>query len=185
MRAIHPCQPSQTRYTEAITSLKTIIPAVNPIKIVRVAVLDTGIDVDHPDLKAVIDRNLAYNALIGKVGASEVDDKQGHGTHVAGIIAGQDKGKSLGMAANLLGVAGEFFNNIRIVPIKVLGDDGTGSTAAMKRGIRWATKNNIEVISMSLGSGSNYDCLKDQDLKDPVIQEAIDNGDHCCCCGRQ
>ncbi|MBM3381355.1 MAG: hypothetical protein FJY29_02835 [Betaproteobacteria bacterium] len=168
--------PSQTRYTDAITSLKTIIPATNPTKIVRVAVLDTGIDVDHPDLKDVIDRNLAYNGLTGKVGPLEVDDKQGHGTHVAGIIAGQGKGKSQGMAANVRGVAGEFPNNIRIVPIKVLDDNGTGSTAAMNRGIRWATKNNVDVISMSLGSGSNYDCLKDQGLKDPVIQEAIDKG---------
>jgi subtilisin family serine protease len=166
--------PAQTRYTDAISALRATITASN--KIVRIAVLDTGIDVDHPDLKDVIDRNLAYNALTGKVGASEVDDKQGHGTHVAGIIAGQGKGKSLGMAANVRGVVGEFPNNIRIVPIKVLGDDGTGSTAAMNRGIRWATKNNIDVISMSLGSGSNYDCLKDQGLKDPVIQEAIDKG---------
>ena len=166
--------PAQTHYDSAFDDLKAAALAANPTKTVRVAVLDTGIDINHPDLKDIIDRDLAYNALTGKAGADQVGDQQGHGTHVAGIIAGQGKGKGPGVFTNVLGVAGKF--NVKIVPIKVLGDDGTGSTAAMNRGIRWATQKNVDVISMSLGSGSNYDCLRDQGLKDPVIQEAIDKG---------
>ncbi|NBO37455.1 hypothetical protein EBU99_02610 [bacterium] len=163
---------NQTHYDAAEAELLSAANAAG--KTVRVAVLDTGVDVNHPDLKDVIDKDLAYNALTGKNGVSEVTDNQGHGTHVAGIIAGQGKGKASGMYTNILGVAGKF--KVKIVPIKVLGDDGSGSTAAMNRGIRWATQKNVDVISMSLGSGSEYDCLKSQSLKDPVIQEAIDKG---------
>jgi subtilisin family serine protease len=166
--------PKQMRYDEAVTQLKAAADSANPTRVVRVAVLDTGIDVDHPDLKDVIDRELAYNALSGKSGASEVADAQGHGTHVAGIIAGQGIGKSQGLTSNVLGVAGKF--RVKIVPIKVLGDDGSGSTTAINRGIRWAMQKQVDIISMSLGGGSNYECVKDQSLKDPVIQEAIDKG---------
>lgn len=169
--------PKQMRYDEAVAELQaaaTAANAANPSRVVRVAVLDTGVDVNHPDLKDVIDKSLAYNALTGKAGASEVTDNQGHGTHVAGIIAGQGVGKASGMLTNVLGVAGKF--NVRIVPVKVLGDDGSGSTSAISRGIRWATQNKVDIISMSLGGGSNYDCLQDQGLKDPIIQEAIDKG---------
>jgi subtilisin family serine protease len=166
--------PKQVHYDEAVAELQAAAAAANPAKVVRVAVLDTGVDVNHPDLKDVIDRTLAYNALTGKAGASEVTDNQGHGTHVAGIIAGQGIGKAAGMMANVLGIAGKF--NVKIVPVKVLGDDGSGDTSAINRGIRWATQNKVDIISMSLGGGSNYDCLKDQGLKDPIIQEAIDKG---------
>lgn len=163
----------QTSYSDAIDYFKT--EAV-PTKTIRVAVLDTGIDGSHPDLKDAIDASLAYNAITGQTGLNAVVDKEGHGTHVAGIIAGQGKGFTLGKTdANILGVAGKL-PNVKIVPIKVLGDDGSGSTAAMSRGIRWAMKKNVDVISMSLGSGSNYDCLKSQSLKDPAIQDAIDAG---------
>ena len=166
--------PKQVRYDEAIAEFQTAVAAANPAKVVRVAVLDTGVDVNHPDLKDAIDTTLAYNALTGKAGVSEVTDNQGHGTHVAGIIAGQGIGKAAGMLSNVLGIAGKF--KVKIVPVKVLGDDGSGNTSAINRGIRWATQNKVDIISMSLGGGSNYDCLKDQGLKDPIIQEAIDKG---------
>ncbi|MEY4064717.1 MAG: hypothetical protein RIR26_925 [Pseudomonadota bacterium] len=166
--------PKQLRYDEAVAGLQSAADAANPTRVVRVAVLDTGVDVDHPDLKGVIDRDLAYNALTGKSGASEVADAQGHGTHVAGIIAGQGVGKSEGLTSSVLGVAGKF--RVKIVPIKVLGDDGSGSTTAINRGIRWAIQKGVDIISMSLGGGSNFDCVKEQSLKDPVIEEAISKG---------
>ncbi|NBW80268.1 hypothetical protein EBR21_00805 [bacterium] len=164
----------QTRYDPA-DAIKYFKDNADPNRVVRVAVLDTGIDGTHPDLKDAIDASLSYNAITGKTGLSEVVDKEGHGTHVAGIIAGQGKGLLLGKTdANILGVAGKF--NVKIVPIKVLGDDGTGSTAAMSRGIRYAMQKGVDVISMSLGSGSNYDCLKSQSLSDPAVDEAISMG---------
>lgn len=163
---------SQTGYAEAINSFKTEATALNKPTI-RVAVLDTGVDVNHPDLKGAVDVSLAYNALTGASGTAEsVQDLQGHGTHVAGIIAGQ--GTATDTMTPVFGVAVDF--NVKIVPIKVLGDDGTGSTLAMNKGIRWAQKNKVDIISMSLGSGSNYDCLKEQGLNDPVIDEVIREG---------
>lgn len=164
---------SQTHYDQAITYLKTEATALN--KTIRVAVLDTGVDVTHPDLKDAVEVSMAYNALTGASGTAEaVEDLQGHGTHVAGIIAGQGKATAQEALTPVFGVASEF--NVKIVPIKVLGDDGTGSTVAMSKGIRWAQKMKVDVISMSLGSGSEYDCLKDQGLKDPVIDEVIKEG---------
>lgn len=165
--------PSQTHYGEAFNDLQAAVAASNPTKTVRVAVLDTGVDINHPDLKDVIDKDLAYNALTGKVGAEHVADNQGHGTHVAGIIAGQGVGGG-GAYTSVLGIAGKF--KVKIVPIKVLDDNGSGSTTAMVRGIRWATKKKVDVISMSLGSGSNYDCLQSQGFKDPAIAEAVKEG---------
>lgn len=163
---------AQTHYDEAIEYLVTEATALD--KTIRVAVLDTGVDVTHPDLKDAVDVSLAYNAITGESGtASAVQDLQGHGTHVAGIIAGQ--GKATETITPVYGVT-QRFPKIKIVPIKVLGDDGTGSTVAMSKGIRWAQKNNVDVISMSLGSGSDYDCLKEQGLKDPVIEEVIKEG---------
>lgn len=164
----------QARYDPA-DAIKYFKDNADPNRVVRVAVLDTGIDGNHPDLKDAIDASLAYNAITGKTGISEVVDKEGHGTHVAGIIAGQGIGRTSGKtSANVLGVAGKF--NVKIVPIKVLGDDGTGSTAAMSRGIRYAMQKGVDVISMSLGSGSNYDCLKSQSLSDPAVDDAIAKG---------
>jgi major intracellular serine protease len=163
---------AQTGYDQAITYLLSEANALNKPTI-RVAVLDTGVDVNHPDLRDAVEVSLAYNALTGESGTAEsVKDLQGHGTHVAGIIAGQ--GKATETMTPVFGVAYKF--NVKIVPIKVLGDDGTGSTVAMSKGIRWAQKNKVDVISMSLGSGSNYDCLKEQGLKDPVIDEVIQEG---------
>jgi len=163
---------SQTGYDQAIDYFQAEATAINKGTI-RVAVLDTGVDVTHPDLKEAVDVSLAYNALTGESGTvASVQDLQGHGTHVAGIIAGQ--GKSNETATPVFGVAHKF--NVKIIPVKVLGDDGTGSTVAMSKGIRWAQKNKADVISMSLGSGSDYDCLKEQGLKDPVIDEVIKEG---------
>ncbi|MEN9809701.1 MAG: hypothetical protein RLZZ488_1268 [Pseudomonadota bacterium] len=162
----------QTRYTDSVGYFQG---KADPNRVIRVAVLDTGVDVKHPDLVDAIDSSLGYNALTGKEGLDQVADREGHGTHVAGIIAGQGKGFTQGKTdANILGVAGKF--NVKIVPVKVLGDDGTGSTAAMSRGIRWAMKKKVDVITMSLGSGSNYDCLKEQSLNDPTVQDAIEQG---------
>jgi subtilisin family serine protease len=165
---------SQTRYSDGIDYFLNEATALNKPTI-RVAVLDTGVDVTHPDLKDAVDVSLAYNAITGESGTVEsVQDLQGHGTHVAGVIVGQGKATAAEAIKPVFGVAHRF--NVKIVPIKVLDDNGTGSTVAMSKGIRWAQKNKVDVISMSLGSSSNYDCLKEQGLRDPVIDEVIQEG---------
>jgi len=103
----------------------------------RVAVLDTGADCAHPDLAP----NCApgYNVL--DPGAAPDDDK-GHGTHVAGIIAG---------ALNWSGMAG-MAPEARILPVKVLNSSGTGKASQIIDGIGWAVRKKVDIINMSLGA---------------------------------
>lgn len=94
---------------------------------VRVAVLDTGIDTGHPALVNRLDLTAARN-FSGSGDPADVTDRQGHGTHCAGIIAAEDVG------AIMSGIA----PRATIVPIKVLGDNGSGSLAGIAAGIRHA-----------------------------------------------
>jgi subtilisin family serine protease len=105
---------------------------------VKVAILDTGIDATHPELKG---RVIASKDFTGS--RSGPADVVGHGTHCAGIV---------GMARNgsgYVGVAPE----CDILAGKVLGDDGSGDFNWLRAGIEWAIEQKADVISMSLGSG--------------------------------
>lgn len=112
------------------------VPGVLPQ--VKVAVLDTGIDQNHQDLvgKVVLQRDFA--------GSKSVEDKHGHGTHVAGTIAA--------IRDNSLGVAG-IASNATLLNGKVLGDTGSGTCSAVASGMTWAADQGARVISMSLGGG--------------------------------
>ena len=110
-----------------------------------IAVLDCGIDLDHPDLAA----NVAggYDATTdGGDGDWDPDgDDAGctHGTHVAGI-AGAVGDNGVG----IVGVAPDS----RLLAVRVLGDDGSGSFEDIAEGVRWATQQGADVINMSLGA---------------------------------
>ncbi|MBH8560782.1 S8 family serine peptidase [Nostoc sp. CENA67] len=125
---------------------------------ITVAVVDSGVDRNHQDLSANIWKNTKEIAGNGKDddGNGYVDDvygwnfvgnnnntldKNGHGTHVAGTIAGMK---------NNFGVTGIAYN-AKIMPVKVLGDDGSGSDSAIAKGIRYAADNGANVINLSLG----------------------------------
>ena len=108
-----------------------------------VAVLDTGVDLANPDLDAVTGINCV------KPGAPAQDDN-GHGTHVAGIVAARNVG------SGVVGVA----PGTRIYAVKVLGPRATGTLSQFLCGINWVKANapalNIRVANMSItGSGSN------------------------------
>lgn len=104
---------------------------------IKVAVLDTGVDPEHPDLKSRIkDMKDFSNSSTG------VKDVQGHGTHVAGIIAGCDNG--IGM----VGVSPK----VDLYIAKVLGDKGNGSYQSIINGMEWAIEKEVDIINMSLGS---------------------------------
>ena len=109
---------------------------------VTVAVLDTGIDTDHPDLagKVVTDRNFGT--------APDTDDHFGHGTHVASIIAGS------GTASNgdLKGVA----YAANLINAKILDDAGFGETSWMIDGMEWAATNGADVMNLSIGVRGSY-----------------------------
>jgi len=104
---------------------------------VKVAVVDTGIDFNHPDLKA----NYAggYNALDSD---KEPLDDHGHGTHVAGTIAAALDAKGV------VGIAPE----ARLYAVKVLDKDGGGRLTSIIKGLVWCANNDIDVANMSLGS---------------------------------
>jgi thermitase len=114
---------------------------------VIVAVLDTGVQSDHPDLQNKI---LAGTNIVDENAAP--DDDVGHGTHVAGIIGAT--------VNNGEGVAGVSWYN-KIMPVKVLDSSGAGSTYSVAQGIIWAVDNGAKVINMSLGNYAQADFLHD------------------------
>lgn len=104
---------------------------------VVVAVVDTGIDLRHPDLKA----KLVRGANFVRPGEAPQDD-HGHGTHVAGVIAAATD--------NGIGISG-VAPDAKLMPVKVLDKNGSGSSAAIAAGIRFAADNGARVINLSLG----------------------------------
>lgn len=122
---------------------------------IRVAVVDTGVDFRHPDLKprllavrgSDLTRNTAYRCPYersrgGKRSRAVAVDDNGHGTHVAGIVAGR--------AGNGIGVAG-VAPNATVVPVKVLKRDGAGTDAWVARGICFAVARGARIVNLSLG----------------------------------
>jgi serine protease len=122
---------------------------------VRVAVVDTGVQANHPDLAGNV---TAGNDLVFGNASSNFArvDGDGHGTHVAGTIAAVD---------NSIGVVGGA-PHATIVPVRVLDCQGSGSTSTVANGIEWASDpagGAAKVINMSLGGPG----------ADPVLQQAI------------
>lgn len=105
---------------------------------VNIAIIDTGIDLDHPDL------NVVQNVSFVK-GAKTGDDDNGHGSHCAGIAAAID---------NDFGVVG-VAPGARLWAVKVLNHRGSGKSSDIIAGVDWVTANagTIEVANMSLGGG--------------------------------
>ncbi|MDB4868876.1 MAG: peptidase [Cohnella sp.] len=114
---------------------------------VVVAVVDTGVQSDHPDLKG----RLVKGANIVDPSKPPEDDV-GHGTHVAGIIAAQ--------VNNNEGVAGLTWFT-KIMPVKALDSSGAGSTYSVAEGIIWAVDHGANVINMSLGNYAQAQFLHD------------------------
>ncbi|MEU0646438.1 S8 family peptidase [Streptomyces umbrinus] len=110
---------------------------------VRIAVLDTGVDATHPDLKdqVVAARNFTPSP--------DATDKYGHGTHVASIAAGTGAASPAGSAGAFKGVApgAELLNG------KVLDDEGSGDDSGILAGIEWAAEQGADVVNLSLGGG--------------------------------
>lgn len=139
---------------------------------IKVAVIDTGADYTHPDLKKQIDVNTAE--LNGKPGVDDdgngyVDDVygynfssktadpmdgHGHGTHCSGVIGASHDGQGI------VGVMA----NVKIIPIKFLSDEGSGETIDAISAIDYAIKRGANVMSNSWGGGdfeqSLYDAIK-------------------------
>lgn len=113
---------------------------------VGVAVIDTGIELSHPDLKTniIANKNCLSNTRNG-------NDDNGHGTHVAGTIAALNNG------IGVVGIAPE----AKLIAVKVLNRNGSGTWSSVICGIDWVTANaskyNIKVANMSLGGSGTSD----------------------------
>jgi subtilisin family serine protease len=130
----------------------------------KVAILDSGISTDHPELRNVLKGE--YNAINPD---SVVEDDLGHGSAVAGIIASLD---------NSEGIKGTSQNMI-LYSVKVLDSKGKGSVNSLIQGIEWCIDNKMDVINVSFGMASDNPRLKkaiDKALeKDIVIVAAAGN----------
>jgi subtilisin len=126
-----------------------------------VAVVDTGVDLDHPDLNVVGGYDAVGAANGGDNGG---DDGHGHGTHVAGTI---------GAVADGSGVAG-VAPGVDIYAVRVLDDSGAGTYGDIIAGLEWVlTQQDIRVVNMSLGGAG--DPSSNTMLKD-AIQAVLDAG---------
>ncbi|WP_419666224.1 S8 family serine peptidase [Streptomyces sp. 2-1] len=118
---------------------------------VTVAVLDTGVDVGHPDLDGRVSATRSF------IEGEEVADRNGHGTHVTSTVGGSgaaSDGKEKGVAPGATLAVG-----------KVLSDQGSGSESQIIAGMEWAARDvGAEVVSMSLGS------TEPSDGTDPMAQ---------------
>jgi subtilisin family serine protease len=108
---------------------------------VTIAVIDSGIDLKHHEFRGRISAGIDF------VDRDYVpQDLNGHGTHVAGTLAAANDG------IGITGVA----HQARLMPIRVLDDDGVGSISDVISGIRWAANNGADVINLSLGGDVGY-----------------------------
>ena len=119
-----------------------------------IAVVDTGIDLDHPDLDCTVS-NGADKIVSGFNFVDDTnnpDDNYGHGTHVAGTIA----------ACTNNGIGGAVSApNVRLMPVKVLNSSGSGSYSDVADGIIYAADNGAKIINLSLGGSASSDVLED------------------------
>jgi len=117
--------------------------SVREASTVNVAVIDSGVDLSHPDLNAVNGKNC--------IGTGQARDDNGHGTHVAGTIAARNNG------SGVVGVAPA----TKIYAVKVINAQGSGTDAQVICGIDWVTANaaalGIKVANMSLGGPGTDD----------------------------
>lgn len=133
-------------------------------KPVVVAVIDSGVDPNHPDLEGVV-----YPGINVIKNNKDAMDDLGHGTHVAGTIAARGL-----EGQGLTGVA----RDVRILPIKVLNSFGFGTNEDINKGIQAAIDwvgpdgEKVEVINMSLGSDSEYG----DPVQGELIQKARESG---------
>lgn len=115
---------------------------------VKIAVIDTGCDLDHVDIK----NNLLEGKNFVEKNKDPID-RCGHGTHCAGTIAAENNG--LGM----VGIA----PRAKVIPIKALNDNGQGDINNIVNAIKWSSDIGADIISMSLGSKQSL----------PILENAI------------
>lgn len=147
-------------------------------KCAKVAVLDSGVDIDHPDLASNLWTNSKetegngkddddngyvddYYGVDVRTGRGSGVDQNGHGTHVAGTIAA--------VANNGVGVSGVCWTG-NVMSVKFMSANGSGATSDAVEGIEYAVKKGAKIINASFGSSSKSSALQD------AVNYAQDNG---------
>ena len=133
-----------------------------PHEKIKVGIIDTGVQLDHPDLQNVINRDLSVRITSDGIYAPLKGDNGIHGTHVSSIVAGEIN--------NNIGVAGvaSAVNNDVVELVEIGSDTGTGSSLScfvIYKAILYAIDHNIRVINMSLGGNTD---------PDNIFQSAVD-----------
>ncbi len=157
-----------------------------PKRQVVIAMVDTGILNTHEDLtnKILRDNNgiVGFNAFSGL--RDDALDDQGHGTHTAGIAAAQsNNGKGVAGIAGWDGSAGSDTTFVKLMPVKVLDSNGSGTDGTVASGITWAADHGANVISMSLGD-TQYSSTLDTAVQYAyakgcvIVAAAGNNGDY-------
>ena len=144
---------SNDKVIPSFTTIKTEPINTTPYtgKKVKVAVLDTGVDTEHRDLTLAG----GYCAFTSDCSSGvPYDDNNGHGTHVAGIIAGKANG------TGIIGIA----PSVDLYSVKVLNELGVGTTGSIVRGIQWAIDNDIDIMNLSITT-TGYDAVMENTLK--------------------
>ncbi|GAB7050057.1 type VII secretion-associated serine protease mycosin [Catenuloplanes indicus] len=113
---------------------------------ITVAVIDSGVQ-PHPDIEHAILPGISF--LPGDNSKGQQDD-QGHGTAIAGLIAGK------GGTGHVLGIA----PNSKILPIRILDANGRGDSNTTAKAIRWAIRSRAKIVNISSGGGPNSEVRK-------------------------
>lgn len=137
---------------------------------IRVAVLDSGIDTDHPDLSDDLVAQHCFTANDCPPGntaeGTSAEDEHGHGTHISGIISGR----------GLVSPAG-FAPNAKIIAVRVLNSQNAGFLSDWIAGMDWVYANQatlrVDVLNMSLGSSATYTTACDS--AQPLMAAAVNN----------
>jgi thermitase len=173
-----PLFSSQYSETSAPINTQTIDAWNTKTNCSKVAILDTGIDTDHPDLKENLWHNGKEKRDNGKdddkngyvddyygidlvAGKGNGEDDNGHGTHVAGIVAGRGN--------NGQGVSGVCWSG-SVMALKFMNSRGHGSMSKAVAGIEYAIKQGAKIINGSFGSSESSQALEDE------IEKAQDKG---------
>jgi len=153
-------------YADAVV-INSLIPPETPF--VNVAVLDTGIDYNHPDLSCNMwsEDGLLYGVDLVNGDDDPMDDHVGsHGTHVAGLIGA--------CGNNGVGGAGVIGSGVNLMGVKVMNDQGVGSITSLANGINWAVEHGADIINLSVQAPSFS--VQESNFLEEAILDAVASG---------
>ncbi|MBU3108890.1 S8 family serine peptidase [Clostridium gasigenes] len=130
-------------------------------EVIKIAIVDSGIKSNHEDLDGKVEISLGYNFVSNNDNAT---DDNGHGTNIAGVIAG--KHNKIGIN----GIAGQL--NTRLIPVKVLDSKGIGTTLNISKGIKYAADKGANIINISI-NGKGYSKVIDDAIKYAIAKGAL------------